>query len=326
MKNKKTISIAAGVLLAGSVVIWSQLTETKSDPGGALESNKEKVTELFQSPRESIKAESPEVSEGCARFWERLREFDLRNHGKEVGDIRIKTGSEKCETVPAQLKNLHDFFNTHCKDKASSSQCLLGLYFYRAALTDFLTKEVPIRQISDPKVLIDKMIANREINPGLSLEAAQRLSEMEPRLYEAKKAEVLGRLFIATREAQDKKNTNWGELDEAIKKARELETSDPELIEAELYSEMLRSNGSDEALERARELSDSNPQEWRGPYYAAWALFKEGRGQEALDYLSEAQRRDSQNSRIREAIEGIKKGDANPFRANISFNDLSQFF
>jgi len=326
VKNKKEILIASISLILVSVFILSQLKESESAPVVSLESNKEQVTELFQSPRESLKSQSKEVTEECATFWGKLRELDLRNHGKEIGDIRAKTGSDKCVTVPAQLRNLHEFFNAHCKDKTNSPQCLVGLYYYRAALTDYLTKDISIRQISDPKILIDKMIANREINPRLSIEAAERLSEIDPKLYEARKAQVLGRLFLATQEAAENKNGSWIELEEAIEKAKELGNSDPELIEAELYTEMLRSNSSDEALEKSRAIADSNPQEWRGPYYAAWALFKDGRGQEALDYLAEAQQRDPQNSRIREAIEGIKKGDASPFKANISFNDLNQFF
>lgn len=331
--SKKNILIGLGVFLS-VLVLWWGLAQTNennvdsNDPDAdvRVQENKEQMTVFYQAPRDPIASQNQEGTPECVEFWNALRGFDLSRQQSEFPDIKSVTKSERCSSVPPALKNLHDHFNKTCGPNANSSQCLVALYYYRAALTDFLTRNLKVESISDPLVLIDKMLANREVNPALSVKAAERLSEIEPTLYEARKAQVLGRLFMATKESAGANGEAWAALDEAIHKARELGNSDPELLEAELMSELFRSNNTAKAQEKAREASDEFPNEWRGPYFAAWALFKEGRGQEALDFLVEAQRRDPENTRVKEALEGIKKGDTHPFKGGISFSDLSQYF
>lgn len=316
------------------LVLWWGLAQTPENQmdqndGNAevrAQEDKEQVAVLYQAPRDPISGSGQEGTPECIEFWNALRGFDLTRGQTEFPDIKAVTKSGRCNSVPAVLKNLHDHFNKTCGPNENSAQCLVALYYYRAGLTDFLTRNLKIEQINDPKVLIDKMLANREINPELSVRAAEKLSELEPSLYEPRKAQVLGRLYMATKEASGANGDAWGKLDEAIRRAKELGNSDPELLEAELMSELFRSNNMVRAQEKAKEAAEDFPNQWRGPYFAAWALFKDGRGQEALDYLVEAQRRDPGNARVKEALEGIKKGDANPFKGGISFSDLSQYF
>lgn len=330
--SKKNALIVIGLVLS-CVILWWGFGQTEKQDGvgneaekeNLIKENQEKMSVFYQSPREPISAAGQKGTPECLEFWNSLRGFDLTRKESEFPDIKSMTKSGRCNSVPPELKNLHDHFNKTCEPGANSNQCLVALYYYRAALTDFATRNMKIEQINDPKILVDKMLANREINPLLSVQAAERLSDLEPKLYEAKKAQVLGRLFIATKNSDASSEETWNALDEAIQKAKELGDSDPELIEAELMSELFRPNNIKRAQEKAKELAEDFPDEWRGPYFAAWALFKEGRGQEALDFLAEAQRRQPENARIKEAIEGIKKGDANPFRGDISFSDLSRY-
>ncbi|NBX77086.1 MAG: hypothetical protein EBQ92_11065 [Proteobacteria bacterium] len=331
--SKKNILIGCGIVVSVLVLWWGlaqapevQAPQSEADAEVRAQENREKMAVLYQAPRDAIGGEGKEVTPECLEFWNTLRGFDLTRGQSEFPDIKAATKSERCSSVPPALKNLHDHFNKTCGPKANSAQCLVALYYYRAGLSDFLTRNLKVEQINDPKVLIDKMLANREINPELSVKAAEKLSELEPSLYEARKAQVLGQLFLATKQASGANGDAWGKLDDAIRRAKELGNSDPELLEAELMSELFRSNNTARAQEKAKEAAEDFPNEWRGPYFAAWALFKDGRGQEALDYLVEAQRRDPGNARVRETLEGIKKGDANPFKGGISFSDLSQYY
>ena len=331
--SKKNILIIGGVLVSVLVLWWglaqtsdAQRNENDGDAEVRAQENREQMAVLYRAPRDAISPEGKDVTQECLEFWNTLRGFDLSRGQTEFPDIKSASKNERCSSVPAALKNLHEHFSKTCGSDANSAQCLVALYYYRAGLSDFLTRNLKVEQINDPKILIDKVLANREINPELSAKAAEKLSELEPSLYEARKAQVLGRLYQATKEAPAGNSDIWGKLDEAIQKAKELGNSDPELLEAELMSELFRSNNTAHAQEKAKEASEDFPNEWRGPYYAAWALFKDGRGQEALDYLVEAQRRDPGNVRVKEALEGIKKGDTKPFKGGISFSDLSQYF
>ena len=318
------VTVLIGILFTQPAVRESSESGSDTDDKRVAEENRKRVKELYQSPRESLAGNAKELSPDCQEFWSGLRGLDLRTLSKDTKSIRNKTSSEKCSAIPLPLKAVHDYFNSACKEGADPSVCWTAIYHYRAAISDYLTKEVPLSEIKDPRILLDKMLANREINPELSLKAAERLAEVEPNLYEARKAQVLGRLFLATKKPEQSESA-WNSLEDSIQKARELSKLDPELLEAELYAEIARSSSWEHAIEKSQEVAEEFPQEWRGPYFAAWGLFKEGRGQEALDYLLEAQKRDPQNQRVKLAIEGIKKGDANPFQVNISYNDLSQY-
>jgi len=329
--DKKTLfGIGTGIAVIAGIWLWTSQLDSQSiedlEAEETLEESKEQIAALYQAPREDIQSAIKGVSQECQDFWRSLRRLDLTRHQEEFPDVQSLQQKDKCRQVPSALQKLHEYFENACSKTKEASPCLVALYYYRAALTDYLTQNVPLEKISDPKVLIDKMLANREINPLVSVKAAERLSEMEPELYEARKAVVLGRLFIAS-EPKQKGAQSWSDLDSAIEKAKELGgDSDPEILEAELLGLLLREGESADAEERAKEITEDYPQEWRGPYYAAWALHQKGKKQEALDLLAEAQKRDPQNKRVLEAMTGIKKGDAKPFSGSISFSDLSQYF
>lgn len=319
MKNKILIFVAV-VGLGSSFFFFFFKKSDLSSQGLSAESQalqEKAISQLIQSPRDSLSPKSNGLSPECQEFFSKLRSLDLRNDSASSS-----LPAEKCRKVPEAFSNLQAFYDQHCNSKPRSKECLLALYHYRAALTDFYTQDQSLSQISDPQVLFDKMLANRTTAPKKALEAAQRLSELEPHLYEAYKMEILQSLFIASQDPE-KSDLDWNRLDSVIEKARELKGQDPELIEAVLLSEIFRNTDPRSLQDKARQFSEDSPQEWRGPYYLAWGLFNEGRGQEALDALMEAKRRDPQNPRINQSLEGLQKGKAKPFESGLSFSDLN---
>jgi len=320
MKNKNVFLLGLGVLAASFYFAIRSGRNSSTSPSSDSELKRrarEAISFVVQSPRESLKGENSKLSPECQVFFDKLRELDLRDQNGLKGSL-----SNDCRKVPPSFQSLQAFFEKHCLVKPESKECLLALYHYRAALTDFFTRDIPLSQISDKKVLFDKMLANRTLDPKLSLEAAKRLSELEPHLYEAQKTQILQNLFLASQSASES-NIDWHQFDSVIERATSLSAEDPELVEAQLLSQMLRSSDPRTLQDRARQLSEDFPQEWRGPYYLAWGLFNEGRGQEALDALMEAKKRDPKNSRIDQALEGLNGGKAKPFEAGLSFSDLN---
>jgi len=307
--KKNKYFLAGGLVTLIASLLWltsflgdsTEMGSSESLSDDSLRENNQQMAMFYQAPRDALTLKQGLGSKECNEFWGALRSLDLRVQQDEFPDIKQQTQSEKCTEVPVNLKNLHDHFNRMCGKKVDSQQCLVAAYYYRAALTDLMTQGLSISQINDPKILIDKMLANREINPLLSVQAAERLAEIEPRLYEARKAQVLGRLFMASQNKEGNSETDWGALETAIERARELGESDPELLEAELLSNLFKGSNGKGAEEKAREISEDFPREWRGPYYLAWALFQEGRGQEALVALNDALLRDPDNQRIQKA-------------------------
>ncbi|MFM8269546.1 MAG: hypothetical protein ACKN9V_05090, partial [Pseudomonadota bacterium] len=144
--TKKNIFISFGVILSIGVLWWglAQTNENEvnqNDPDSEVRSqeNQEQMRVLYQAPRDPIAVQNQEGSPECVQFWNELRGFDLSRQQSELPDLKAMTKSDKCGSVPAPLKNVHDHFNKTCGPNANSSQCLIALYFYRAALTDFLT-------------------------------------------------------------------------------------------------------------------------------------------------------------------------------------------
>lgn len=320
MKNKNLFLLGLGVLGGLSyfaVVSNKDASLPPSSDSDLNKKNQEALSFVVQSPRESLKFDNSKLSPECKKFFNQLRGLDLRDQNGFKGSL-----SDDCRKVPESFQSLQAFYEKHCLVKPESKECLLALYHYRAALTDFYNRDLPISEISDKKILFDKMLANRSLNPKLSLEAAERLSELEPHLYEAQKTQILQNLFLASQSTSES-NLDWSRFDSVMERATSLSPQDPELVEAQLLSEMFRSSDPRNLQDRARQLSEDFPQEWRGPYYLAWGLFNEGRGQEALDALMEAKKRDPKNSRIDQALEGLNGGKAKPFEAGLSFSDLN---
>jgi hypothetical protein len=290
-KNKTLFAVSLVVLILGLVWLTSvsdSSIENSEDTAAddLLRENRQQMAMFYQTPRQALTMKADLGSEECRQFWSAIRELDLRVQQDEFPDIKQATNSEKCTQVPASLKSLHDHFNKVCGKSTDSQQCLVALYYYRAALTDLMTKDIPLGQINDPKIVIDKMLANREINPVFSIQAAERLAELEPKLYEAKKAQVLGRLYLSSRNKEGSSEADWQALDKAISQAREMSETDPELIEAELLSELFRASDGKLAEEKARALfpvgsvyinasNSTNPSTLLG--FGTWVAFGSGR-------------------------------------------------
>jgi len=316
--NKKWI-VGLGFIFIGALFYGFQ----KGNKGSEISShqddlrlrNKKAVSEVIESPRDPIVPPQANLTPECKTFFGNLRALDLK------GEKTLSAITEhQCQKVPEALTSLHSFFESQCKGKTESKNCLLAIYHYRAALTDFFTRDLPLSEIRDPRVLFDKMVANRSVAPEISLKAAERLVELKPDLYEAYKVQILQNLFIASQNPQGN-SVDWNKLETVLEKASVLNSQDPELLEAEMMVHLFRSSDPKNLQDRAKQITEDYPQDWRGPYYLAWGLFNEGRGQEAVEYLMEAKRRDQANPKIDKALEGVKNGKAKPFEAGLSFSD-----
>lgn len=265
--------------------------------------------ELFTAPRAAIQpAQSVVVSEACKQLWNGLRALDMSQK-----DRRLPSPAG-CEKLPGNLGTWHEAYQRACANP-TSTECEIALYDYRAAITEELTKDTPLNQINDSKVLTDKMLARLrapQMNAAAVADVAERLLETEPNMPQAARAAVSMRIQSAASEAIGKPDDpRWKQVDEALEKAsRTQEGNSRTLMEAKLISDHLRYPDPERAGQEAESLSRQHPNLGVGPFHQAWSAFDKGDRKRAEELLIEAARREP---RYGQALNELRSGSEHPF-------------
>jgi tetratricopeptide (TPR) repeat protein len=274
--------------------------------------------ELYTAPRTPIAPpRAMGISTACAQFWDGLRGLDLSQK-----DTHFPSAAG-CELMQPTLQKWHKLYLEACK-VGRTDACDEALYGYRAAVTDSLTEQVPLAEISDPRVLTDKMVARllRENgSPADVADVAERLLQLDPDMPQAARAAAVSRLSAAQSAAGKPDDPLWKKVDEALEQeGRSIEADPRSYYETRLYAENLRYSDPERLRERAEEISKQRPELGVGPYHEAWAEFDSGHKQRAIEMLQEAIRREPGDARFRATLENLQRGDTQPFQVNLGFN------
>ncbi len=307
------IALAAVFLLRRHAPPASPAPETpiaaKAEPPAARSA-------LITAPRKPLDVKpGPGLPESCLRFWNELRQLDLAEK-----NVRLPTASG-CAGFPPSLAQWDAAYRANC-EPAPTSACEESLYDYRAAVTELLTAGTKVSDISDPKVLTDKMIARLHSGDSAAVaEVAERLLDLQPDTSTARAA-VISRLRDAEGAAGKPDDPRWKKVDEDFDRAG---NADPKLLlDAKLYAENLRYLDPAKLSETAGEISRRNPTLGVGPYHQAWAEYQSGNRAKALELAEEASRREPADPRFRATLEGLKRGEGDPFTVNFNFNFAPQ--
>ena len=237
--------------------------------------------ELFSAPRAAIQpANALKLSEACSKLWNDLRTLNLSQ-----ADRRLPSPSG-CDKLPPNLTSWHETYSKACA-KPKSTECEIAIYDYRAALTEELTKDIPLNQISDPKVLTDKMLARLragQMIPGNVADVADRLLETEPNSPQIGRAALTMRIQSAEEAMGKPDDPRWKQVDEALEKAKRTGEGDSRtLLEAKLISDHLRYPNPEHTAQAADEITRQYPKLGVGPYHQAWVEFDRGNKQREHD-------------------------------------------
>jgi tetratricopeptide (TPR) repeat protein len=287
--------------------------------------------ELFQLPRAPI-APTPagQFSPACVDFWNRVRGLDMSQ-----ADLNLPATPSGCDNLPGSLAKWHQAYLKACLGVAKpgdppvasgkrSQACDAALYDYRANLTEALTSQTPLKDISDSKVLTDKMVARLlqdRSDPTKVAEVAERMLEINPGMPEALQADAVSRLNAAQFAAGKPDDPRWEEADKALEGLSALKDSDPRsYYETKLYEEYLRYLDPERVRQQAEEVDREHPDLGVGPYHEAWAEFQNGNKQRAQQLLQEALHREPGNSRFQATLDELRSGEANPFVPSMGFS------
>lgn len=311
-------------------------TATTLAPNAVVPQARQK--EIFSAPREKVamsKKQAAEAKPECLAFWDRLQAVDLQKffYG-EPNDENKLPAIGACDAVPPELSTAHKHFQQFCgnivelKQKAPSTadvalaQCQTMAFLYRAKISDWQTRDIPLKDIADVKVLADKLMAKFAENPGAAAEAAEALLAKEPNLEFAAKAASISRFMDAQATATGKPDDpKWKKAAEDLSKLEAIKGIDKASAdEIRVLNAQRRDPDPKGFLNEAVRIAEKDPSSWVGPYYAAWAEHALGNKQEAVKWLDVCLKNLPGDSRCQGGKERLAKGEATPFQSHLTFD------
>ncbi len=302
----------------------------------------ERVRHIFRDPRAAIAIPAEgDVEPACRTLWDEMRATVLEQALAYPPHEHALPVASGCTKFPAELSKFHAKFLEDCGDfltkpksipqaawMAKAPQCQLALFQYRANVTDWLTRNTPLKDISDTKVLLDKLMARLADNPAAAAEVAERLLQLEPGMYPAAKAAMMSRFMDAQSTAQGKPDDpKWTKSNLAQEVASKIDPSDQaQQTELKLMTTMRQYGDPARLREQGSEMAKAFPNLPTGPYYAAWGEYLAGNKKGAMEWLEEAKRRAPTDQRVNETLGKVVKGETDAFQARLSFSqDPSQY-
>lgn len=291
---------------------------------------------LYTAPREAtVVKPSLAVAPACLSFWEKLRGMDLdKNFTFPPNPEKPIPVPGDCGTVPKDLSAAHQMFAQACHPminlsasqqpqwQAAVAGCQVATLLYRAKITDWMTRDIPLNAIADNKVLADKLMARFGDDPAGAAEVAERLLEKDPEMYVAAKASALGRFMDAQASATGKEtDPKWTKAMDSISRLEKARGGEPaQQLEIKILS-IQRQNPDPHAFrDEAIKASERHPDLWVGPYYAAWGENSLGNKPKAVEWLDDCLRKLPGDKYCQKAKENLAKGEVYSFQSHLTFS------
>ena len=208
---------------------------------------------------------APQVSAGCLDFWDDLQRLDLLMLSYPPTIDRLP-GGDQCTKFPPELTYVHAEYLEKCGPfslginagsdqkawESKISECLNALYMLRAGISTWNTRDLKLAEITDLQLLSDrlmfsftKMFSETPDPTDLAL-VAERMLALDPKIYGATKglliAKALDGMFVKPRRGDD---AYWEGFQKWVERARDLNSSDPELDDFEFMARTRGYNPAD---------------------------------------------------------------------------------
>lgn len=348
---KKFLLFIAALALV--VILWSVVRKPKPEKAEPLVSETpqpsaavvpkprpaQKFRDMVVAPRREVnptESKKP-VPASCRSFWKQILAMDFGQESLWESSDKLP-GVEGC-SPPKELEQLQAGYRKYCKvDEGAATlsstdqfQCKSALFFYRAYITDYLTEGRDLKTLRNPHILVDKMFARFMTDPKEGGLVAERLLEIQPDYYPAAQAVTIAKLVEL-----DKSDNSGGmtpeqgrQFDGLVEKLKQLNPTDPQNIELDMFSQAMVHKDPLSARERAYTLYKTDPSSHVGPYYLAWAEYKIGNPEKGAYWLDVAGKIAPDNQAVKETREAIRKNPKfylekdrkkkSVFRGNFSF-------
>jgi len=321
----KSILIAVGVVLVFLIVRMmlpqtAPVTEVEtakpesSSPKNEISPPQKRAdqTKALQGPREVpiVDEKAPQSSPECKDLWRDLLKTDLSDKARLSGGGEAMPDPSRCKNGDPRFKAYQAQYKKYCApDKSAPALsaedrargCLVASLYYRSAIVDLMTEDQPLANISDVRVLTDKLFAQFESNMPNSVKIAERLLEVDPQNYAAAEMSVMAQLYQAELGKAGPGDARWEAAEKSLEKVKELLPDAPQTHELDIFLTLKKTGDPELVRTKALALDKKFPKLHMGPYYEAWAEYKLGNDKTAERLLGEAKKRAPQNPNVQKA-------------------------
>lgn len=297
--------LGVSLLFAGGVVglAWRTISQ--------IDRVVPRLARLLEKPRKTpapaptpVVTANPEFSTACRDLWNLLLELDLERAADRslFEPLPFNSG---CTSAPAEFGQLQMLYFGTCamwlrpdlRDGPPVSQeCLASLFLLRSAWAAWLKKDVPIETINDLPELGDRLagafakLFSNEPQPAALRAVAERILEIDPRIYGAAKAAVIAEVLTGLKAKATP--VEWSRLNGILERARGLaRQDDPELKTLERIIETAGfepTRVKESSRERLRDTSLSAEDRAATLHELAYAEWKLGNQDESVALLQQA--------------------------------------
>ncbi len=342
MKNRLNKAVFIALALGTFFLFYRRnqsetVDEKLSTVSSAPLAKTDRVQALIRLPRATPKpvetaalVKADPISPECRTQWKLLNDLNLQRYLDNPESLPAELAVNKqCNNLPKSFATPTEMLKNGCKPGDASAPlksrelqhqtCYQALVIYRAMIADFDSQNLSADQISDPRLLSDKLIANLFKNLTDGLPYAERLLVIEPNFAPAAKIAAVLQLVSA-----DTK-TGIGTMETAkssLERAERLDNSDPRFYSMLRDSvEMAAADSVAMQIEVAKKQAHAQEGTANAAFLSSFVAFKEGRLAEASQRLADALRADPNNidyqATQKELQELIEKRVKNPAEQRI---------
>lgn len=268
---------------------------------------------VYQAPREVLIPENPSLSGACRNFWQEIMTLDLSD-ARIFNEPSRLPSTKGCMAI-TEFQALQKSYEADClasagqtMTEANQQKCQFALFYFRANLHDFFTKDLRVDQISDPTVLIDKLFARFLKNPLNAVEVADRLVELQPDYYPAAQAQVLAKLVNHLNAGKKivADSPEIAEISAGLEKLSRMKPNDPQNAEIDILLASLVDENTKQVKRKAAEMMEHDPHSATAAYYLAWSEYKSGDPVKGAEWLKRSAELAPNDPRIKATIERVK--------------------
>ncbi len=347
LQNKTFVTILFLVLIGGGVVFFKWQQKQFIAPVFLPQSegpSKASLKKILEVPRlkseEKVTSSIPTTSQECLDFWTELQRLDL-NDFSYPPRLKKFPDSKTCTNPPETFVQLQKEYAEQCgafmaqieipptkeEWETQAKNCISALYFFRAGISTWQHRDEKLSEISNLPLLVDKLALefSKMIKGNMDtthlIAIAERMLEVDPHIYGAAKAVLMGRVIdmATTKNFKREDDAYWAQMETLLQRAQNLNRGDSELAE---LARMIRTRAGDptRTKQEAEQMIAQNSNSSEGYRYLGYAYWKLGDRQASFRALEEAMRLAPNNSTLRETWEAIHKPNADEHSYGINVN------
>ena len=294
----------------------------------------------------SVFEQDQNIPKECLDYFDALQKIDFLSGKQQTDQLTyqlLPVQPENCqgEFVKGFTAAQEDFLKK-CKPKDKnlsdviSDECSSSVFMLRAAVTRIAVKDKSLNEITDMVQLADLVFSefstvfNSE-NPNFSqMQAiAQRMLDLDPKLFAAQKVNVIASLmqgFTAPKDEDQK--IVWDRAEKALIQAQAVKPNDEMLQDAQIA---ISTHGFDPSLthDLSEKMTQDNPNNDRGWFLMAYSNWKQGDHPSSINNLKHAIALAPQNQDYQKIMSKVILPNANGesfqsvFKIGISNDDFN---